>query len=323
MTPSPPPAAGPIDAPRLPLPDGSTFLTDGGLETDLVFHHGVELPEFAAFPLLETPEGRARLLAYYEAYLAIARDCGTGFVLETPTWRASAAWGERLGYDAAALDRVNRLAVAFVRDLRDRWAGPGLPVLVSGNVGPREDAYSPATVPTADEARAYHSAQVTTFAAAGVDLVTALTLGSVDEAVGFTRAATDAGVPAVVSFTVETDGRLPSGQPLGAAVTALDAATDGAAAHLMVNCAHPAHFAGVLEPAAAWTARIRGIRANASTRSHAELDEAEELDDGDPDDLARRYAELADRLPRLSLLGGCCGTDARHVRAIASAWPRV
>ena len=299
------------------------FLTDGGLETDLIFLQGVELPEFAAFPLLETAEGTARLCAYYEGYLAIARDSGTGFVLETPTWRASAVWGERLGYDAAGLDRVNRVAVELVAGLRDRWQSPDLPVLLSGNIGPQADAYAPATMLTAEQAQAYHAAQIGTFADAGVDLVTALTLGYVDEAVGITRAAVAAGVPVVVSFTVETDGRLPSGQPLGEAVTALDAATDGAAAHLMINCAHPVHFADVLEPGADWTARIRGIRANASTRSHAELDEAETLDDGDPEDLGRRYAALAPRLPRLAVVGGCCGTDTRHVRAIAREWPAV
>ncbi len=304
-----------------PLTDGRLFLTDGGLETDLLFLQGVDLPEFAAFPLLETEEGTARLVRYYEGYLAIAREAGTGFVLETPTWRASSGWGERLGYDAAGLDRVNRLAVALVAGLRDRWATPDLPVLVSGDLGPQADAYAPATVLTADEAQAYHAPQIATFAAAGVDLVTALTIGYTDEAIGIVRAAVAAGVPAVVSFTVETDGRLPSGQALGEAVTALDEATDGAATHLMVNCAHPTHFAGVLEPRAAWTARIRGVRANASTRSHAELDEAETLDDGDPDDLGRRYADLATVLPRLAVVGGCCGTDTRHVRAIARAVP--
>jgi homocysteine S-methyltransferase len=298
------------------------FLTDGGLETDLLFLQGIELPEFAAFPLLETPEGTARLRAYFEAYLAIAREHGTGFVLETPTWRASAAWGERLGYDAAGLDRVNRLGVSLVAGLRDRWATADLPLLISGNIGPRSDAYAAGTL-SADEAQAYHEAQIATFVGAGVDLVTALTIGTVEEATGITRAAVAAEVPVVVSFTVETDGRLPSGQPLGEAVTALDVATDGAAEYVMVNCAHPTHFADVLEPGTTWTGRIRGIRANASSLSHAELDEAETLDDGDPVDLGRRYAELSALLPRLAVAGGCCGTDPRHVRAIAAGLTRT
>jgi homocysteine S-methyltransferase len=215
---------------------------------------------------------------------------------------------------------VNRQAVAFVGDVRDRWADADLPVLLSGNIGPQADAYRPQTSLTVEQAQAYHRTQITTFADAGVDLVTALTITYVDEAIGIVRAAVAAGVPVVVSFTTETDGRLPSGQPLGEAVTALDAATGGEAAHLMVNCAHPAHFAGALEPAAAWTARIRGIRANASTLSHAELDEAETLDDGDPADLGHWYAELSALLPRLAVAGGCCGTDPRHVEAIAREW---
>jgi homocysteine S-methyltransferase len=305
----------------LPLPDGRLLLTDGGLETDLLFSQGVDLPEFAAFPLLETAEGVERLNRYYASYLAIAREHGTGFVLESPTWRASSVWGARLGYDAAALDRVNRRAVALMAGLREQWAEPGLPILVSGNIGPQADAYRPATSLSVAAAQAYHAAQIATFADAGVDLVTALTVTYVDEAIGITRAAVSAGVPVVISFTVETDGRLPSGQPLGEAVTALDAATGGAAAYLMINCAHPTHFAGALEPGSAWTDRIRGIRANASTSSHAELDEAETLDDGDPADLGRRYAHLAQLLPQVAVVGGCCGTDTRHVAAIARAWP--
>ena len=300
-------------------PDDRLLLTDGGLETDLLFHQGVDLPEFAAFPLLETAEGVERLRRYYVSYLAIAAEHRTGFVLETPTWRASSVWGARLGYDAAALDRVNRRAIALVADLRESWGHPQLPVLLSGNIGPQADAYRPASTLSAAEAQDYHVAQVATFADAGADLVTALTITYVDEAIGITRAAVRAGVPVVISFTVETDGRLPSGQPLGDAVTALDEATDRAAAHLMVNCAHPTHFAGVLEPGSAWTDRIRGVRANASTSSHAELDEADALDDGDPADLGRRYAGLTGLLPRLAVVGGCCGTDARHVAAIAGA----
>jgi homocysteine S-methyltransferase len=307
----------------LSLSDGRLLLTDGGLETDLLFNQGVDLPEFAAFPLLDTPDGAERLRRYYESYLAIAREHGMGFVLETPTWRASSAWGARLGYDAAALDRVNRRAVAVMASLRGSWARAGLPILVSGNIGPQDDAYRPATTGSAAAAQSYHAAQVATFADAGVDLVTALTVTYVEEAIGIVRAAVSAGVSVVISFTVETDGRLPSGQPLGEAVAALDEATDQAAAYLMVNCAHPTHFAGVLEPGSAWTDRIRGIRANASTSSHAELDEAETLDDGNPADLGRRYAHLAELLPQLAVVGGCCGTDTRHVAAIAGAWPGV
>jgi S-methylmethionine-dependent homocysteine/selenocysteine methylase len=294
-------------------------LTDGGLETVLIFDEGMELDAFAAFPLVETEEGRRTLRRYYERYLAIAAEAGAGFVLESPTWRASARWGAELGYDDAALERVNRAAIGLMSDLRTEHAGAVAPLLVSGQIGPQDDAYDPSTRLSADAARDYHAAQVGTFARAGADLVSALTLTYVDEAIGVARAAQDAGIPIVISFTVETDGRLPSGLALADAIRAVDQATDGTPAWYMVNCAHPTHFAHVLDEDGPWD-RVRALRANASTRSHAELDEAPDLDDGDPVDLGQRYAALRSRLPALTVVGGCCGTDHRHVAEIARAW---
>lgn len=293
------------------------FLTDSGLETWLVFHRGVELQDFAAFPLLDDDDGRELLAEYFRAHLEIASRAGTRLVLETPTWRASADWGARLGYDAAALDRVNRAAVALLRELGREFDGVGL--IVSGNIGPRGDGYAPDQLATPDDAASYHRAQIDSFAAAGVDRVTMLTATHVGEAVGVVRAAADVGVPVVIAFTVETDGRLPSGQPLHEAITELDGSTRGAALHLGINCAHPDHFSAALDADPVATARVGLLRANASRASHAELDEAEELDDGDPDELAILYARLLDRHPHLEVLGGCCGTDARHVEAIARA----
>src|SRR4051812_15969697 len=251
------------------------LITDGGLETTLVFHEGIELPEFAAFPLLDRPGGRAALERYFESYFAIAREHGARFQLDTVTWRANRDWGARLGYDRAALDRVNRDAVAFARELAA--GNPDVEVGVSGLVGPRGDGYVVGERMQPDEAQGYHADQIGSFAAAGADLVSALTLTYPDEAVGIVRAATDAGMPVIVSFTVETDGRLPDQTALGEAIEAVDAATDGAAEAFMINCAHPTHFESVLE-GGRWTDRIRGLRANASRRSHAELDAAEELD---------------------------------------------
>jgi homocysteine S-methyltransferase len=129
-----------------------------------------------------------------------------------------------------------------------------------------------------------------------------------------------ADIPAAVSFTVETDGRLPTGQPLHEAIDQVDAETSSGAAYFMVNCAHPTHFADALEYDGAWRQRLVGLRANASSKSHAELDESTELDEGDPQDLGARHAALRDRLPNVTVLGGCCGTDARHVAAICAAW---
>lgn len=293
------------------------MLTDSGLETWLVFHRSTDLADFAAFPLLDDPGGRELLAEYYCDHLGIAAAAGTGMVLETPTWRANSDWGGRLGYDAAALDRVNRDAVEFLRGIAEEH--PEIDVVVSGNIGPRGDGYNPSELLSAEIAEAYHRAQIESFAAAGVDRVTMLTATHTGEPIGIVRAAVAAGVPVVIAFTVETDGRLPSGQPLHEAIAEVDEATDGAALHFGINCAHPDHFSDSLEADSAAIGRIELLRANASRASHAELDEAEQLDDGDPIELGSLYAGLVESHPHLRVLGGCCGTDARHVEAIARA----
>jgi S-methylmethionine-dependent homocysteine/selenocysteine methylase len=302
----------------LPQLEGDLFLTDGGIETSLIFHQGLDLPEFAAFVLLDNEEGLDELRRYYEPYVSLARESGTGLVLETPTWRASPGWAARLDVSPEKLDWLNRRAVALMEELR-RSAGDN-PVVISGCVGPEGDGYRPAKLLSADAARAYHATQIGTFAHTAADMVTAVTMTYADEATGVAQAASDAGLPSVISFTLETDGRLPNGQGLGEAIQAVDEATDGAPAYYMINCAHPTHFDDVLATDEPWRDRIRGLRANASTMSHDELDEAEELDDGDPADLGARYAALRSRLPNLNVLGGCCGTDHRHVAAIRDAW---
>jgi S-methylmethionine-dependent homocysteine/selenocysteine methylase len=304
----------------LPHTDGGTFITDGGMETTLIFHEGLELPEFASFVLLDDPRGTEALLAYFEPYLEIARRRGVAILLDAPTWRANADWGARLGYSPEALADLNRRAVGLLESLRESAAGDP-EIVISGCIGPRGDAYRVHEAMTADEAERYHSAQVETLADTAVDLISALTLAHADEATGIVRAVAPTGLPVVISFTVETDGRLPSGQSLGAAVEQVDAQTDGAAAYFMVNCAHPTHIASALEDAP-WLDRVRGLRANASRKSHAELDEAEELDEGDPDELAAGYHDLRQQLRSLNVVGGCCGTDHRHVDAISAVFTR-
>jgi homocysteine S-methyltransferase len=293
-------------------------LTDGGLETALIFHQGLDLPLFAAFPLVETEDGRAALRAYWQPYLTVAREHRVGFVLDTPTWRANPAWAAQLGYDAQRLRAVNAAAAQFARDL----AADEPATMVNGVVGPRGDGYVVGTEMTPDQAAAYHAEQIDALAAAGVDQVTAITFTHPQEATGFVRSATAAGLSCLVSFTVETDGRLPNGQALRDAIELVDAETGRAAKGFMINCAHPTHFEPALTDGA-WLGRILGIRANASTMSHAELDAAKDLDDGDPTDLAQRYRVLLDRLPALQVLGGCCGTDHRHIRAIGDACLRA
>jgi S-methylmethionine-dependent homocysteine/selenocysteine methylase len=301
---------------------GSLVLTEGGLETWLVHHEGVALPDFAAFDLVRRPGGRAILERHYRSYVELGERERVGVILETATWRASADWGARLGYDARQLALLHHELVALLLDVRASCEPSTEPILVAGCVGPRADAYAPAFRMTVDEAAAYHQAQLATFAATPVDLVVASTLGYVEEALGVARAAASLPVPLVLSFTVETDGRLPSGQGVGAAIEQVDEATGGHVAYYMINCAHPSHVARGLEPDAPWLHRLRGLRANASTQSHAELDEATSLDEGDVDDLAEGFAALRRRWPTLSVVGGCCGTDHRHVERIVRAWSR-
>jgi homocysteine S-methyltransferase len=301
----------------LPQLSGGLYVTDGGLETDLIFNRGVELPEFAAFVLLDDAAGLRALMDYYESFFDIARDHGTGFILDTPTWRANRDWGERLGYDRTRLADANKRWADVTAELRNAWRGEELPVVLGASIGPRGDGYVPGEQMSPGEAAAYHGEQIATFAGTPVEMVTAMTLNYVEEAVGVAQAAGEHGLPSVISFTVETDGRLPTGQPLGEAIERVDAETGGAPAYFMVNCAHPTHFEHVLGDTAC-RERIRGIRANASKMSHAELDEADELDPGDPDDLAAGYARLREHLPNLTVLGGCCGTDHRHVAAVAA-----
>jgi S-methylmethionine-dependent homocysteine/selenocysteine methylase len=288
------------------------YISDGGLETDLIFNRGIDLPEFASFPLVEDAGGRDLLREYYDGYAAVARRAGAGLTLESPTWRANPDWGARVGYDAAALDRVNRAAVGFLQQLRESYADL-VDVRIIGAVGPRGDGYVAGEKADPDVAAGYHQAQVEALAAAGVDVVAAYTITGPEEGIGITRAARRAGVPVLIGFTVETDGRLPDGTPLREAVAQVEAADapDG----FIVNCAHPTHIAPALQDGD-WLGRIVQVNPNASTQSHAELDAAEELDAGDLDLLATSYDGLRARLPGLSVVGGCCGTDARHVATL-------
>jgi homocysteine S-methyltransferase len=300
----------------LPQLDGRPYLTDAGCETDLIFNKGIAIREFAAHTLLDDPTGREALANYYRGFLSLARDANVGFVLDCPTWKAHSYWADDLGASEADLERANRDAAAFSSSLRVEYEDNAEPIVLNGLIGPRGDAYAPEAAIAADEAQRYHAVQIGWLADAGVDMVSALTFTQSDEAIGVVRAAQAAGLPVVVSFTVETDGSLPTGESLGHAIEAVDAATDGGAAYFMVNCAHPDHFIGVIDDSD-WTRRIRGLRCNASRKSHAELDAAEVLDDGDPEEFAMGYRTLSDAMPQLNVFGGCCGSDLRHVTEIA------
>jgi S-methylmethionine-dependent homocysteine/selenocysteine methylase len=304
---------------RLPQLEGGLFLTDGGLETTLIFHRGVDLPHFAAFDLLRTVEGREMLRDYHVPYIEAAKANGYGFVIDGPTWRASSDWGAKLGYSREALAAVNREAVELTVELRDKYETPAMPMVVSATLGPRGDGYVPGERMTVEEAQAYHAEQIGVFADTEADMLTAFTLTNTAEAIGIARAAKAAGMPVALSFTLETDGKLPTGDRLADAIGAVDKATGAYPVYYMINCAHPTHFEGTLREGGAWLKRLRGIRANASKRSHAELNDASDLDAGNPQELGVQYRDLLARYPNIRIVGGCCGTDDRHIACISAA----
>ncbi|MFN3161758.1 MAG: homocysteine S-methyltransferase family protein [Rubinisphaera brasiliensis] len=302
---------------RVKLPEaGRFFVTDAGLETELVFLDEWDLPEFCAATLLETPEGRNRLRRYFSDFIELAKRHACGIVLETPTWRLNPDWAEKLGYSGTDRRRLNFAAVHLMQDMRLAASLPEDQFVVSGNLGPRFDGYKADRVMTPQEAAAYHGDQVETLRDAGVDCITAMTITNSNEAAGIAIAAREAGMPAVVSFTVETDGRLPSEETMREAIEAVEKYAPEAVSYFGINCAHPTHFHEALQAEEEWLSRIGFIRANASTMSHAELDNCSELDAGDPGDLAERYRQLKALLPGLRVFGGCCGTDVRHVSHI-------
>jgi S-methylmethionine-dependent homocysteine/selenocysteine methylase len=303
---------------RLPQLASRLFLTDGGIETTLIFHEGFELRDFAAFELLNSPRGEAALRKYFRSYAVLGRTFNTGLILESPTWRANRDWATRLGYKSDALAEANRRAIRLLEDIREEFAADDRPIVISGCLGPRGDGYIADAAMSTHDAEIYHAEQITTFAGTAADMVSAMTINYVAEAVGIVRAARQVGMPVAVSFTVETDGRLPTGQSLRSAIEQTDAATASYAAYYGINCAHPEHIDHALADRGTWLDRLHGLRANASRKSHAELNESPDVDRGDPEELARDYLRLTKSLPRLNVMGGCCGTDSRHIERIAA-----
>ncbi|MEM9601604.1 MAG: homocysteine S-methyltransferase family protein [Pseudomonadota bacterium] len=301
---------------ELPQLTGKTFLAYTGMETDLLFTQGVDLLGFASYPLLETSRGRELLTGYFTNLIEIGRESGLGVILESPTWVANRDRGAAIGYTPDRLIELNKQAIALMAHIRDK--NSDLPTVLSANIGPRDDAYAPADQMTADVAMAYHSEQVAALSDTEVDLISGYTVAYPQEATGMVLAAKGFELPVIIAFTVETDGKLPNGATLKSAIEEVDKATDGYSSYFMINCAHPDHFNDILsdEP---WMQRLKGIVANASRCSHAELDEADELDDGDPAELGNQLAEISRKYSQINILGGCCGTDSRHLKQIANS----
>ncbi len=299
-----------------PPNNAELFLAYAGMETDLIFNQGIDLPGFASYPLLKTTEGRELLTGYLNDLITLGKVTDVGVILESPTWVANRDRGAAIGYTFDELRKLNQDAIALMAAVRSK--SDHAPIVISANIGPREDAYAPEAQMNSDEAERYHSEQISVLAATDVDVISGYTLAYPSEAIGIVRAARRFGLPVVIAFTVETDGRLPTGELLKEAIAEVDAATDDYAAYFMINCAHPDHFSGILEDAP-WMQRVKGIIANASRCSHAELDQAEELDDGNPTELGAQLSDIRRKFPHIQVLGGCCGTDMRHMGQIVTA----
>jgi len=304
----------------LPQLTESTFLTDGGLETTLIFNQGIDLPHFASFDLLMNEDGRKVLQKYYQNYIAISKPNCKGFLLEAATWRANPDWIEKMGYSLNQMDFINRTAIQDLEIIRNNHEKENFKMPISACIGPRGDGYSPKNKMSVKIAEEYHSFQIKILAETNADLISALTMNYSEETIGIVKAAKKFNIPVVISYTVETGGKLPSGESLEEAIITLDKLTDNYVSYFMINCAHPDHFINVLKSGGNWLNRIGGIRANASTKSHAELDVSETLDEGDKDDLAECYKDLKSLLPNLNVIGGCCGTDHTHMDKICEVW---
>lgn len=303
---------------QLPLKNGTPFITDAGLETELIFREGYDLPEFASFPLVQDEKGIEDIKAYYAHYIDIAKQQNTGLLLESPTWRASTDWGDKLNFSQSEIAECNQLAIELLDEIR-KSSTLKSPFVISGCIGPRYDGYDPQHYMSAEEAERYHEAQIKTFSTTQADVVTALTMTSINEALGISRAAKKYDMPVIISFTTETDGKLPSGETLQQAIETIDKDTYAYPFYYMINCAHPTHFHSELTGDNMWLKRIGGVRANASCKSHAELDEATELDSGNPKELGQQYKILKSRLSNMHVIGGCCGTNHHHVHEMADA----
>lgn len=301
---------------NLPQLSDKICITDAGLETDLCFNHGIDLPEFASYDLLRTQQGYDILYKYFQEYAELAQRFGVGLIMEAPTWRANADWGLKIGDSPDALHQLNLKAIELLEHIKSDYDTESTPIIASACIGPRGDGYRPGELMTAKEAKHYHSTQMATFAQSGADIVSALTLNYIEEAIGITLAAQQHDIPVCISFTVETDGLLPTGDSLAEAIAQVDQATDNGPAYYMINCAHPTHFMHILQDEQC-VKRLKGIRANASSCSHAELDEAEVLDDGNPNELGKQFSEIRENSPHINVIGGCCGTDFRHLEQIA------
>lgn len=300
--------------PRL---EGKFYLTEGGTETEVLYKWGFELPEFAMFPLLDDPKADDVIRNMFRRYLDVAAEQNTGVLLNGHDYRASPDWGAKLGYSDEGLREMQRRTIQFLDEMRAEYADRVSDVYIAACIGPRGDAYGTGGEITADEAEDYHSVQMQNLDGTAADMAVAATFNNVPEAIGVIRAASGVGMPIGVSLTLTPEGRLRSGPTLREAIETVDEATASAAAWFGTNCAHPIEFEDALTDEGPWLDRLRYIRPNAAKMDKIALCSLGHLEDGDPVELGEQMGEIARRLPRADIIGGCCGTDERHLSEIA------
>ncbi|MCH9663117.1 MAG: homocysteine S-methyltransferase family protein [Gammaproteobacteria bacterium] len=308
-----------VPSPLPPYGSGEVFLTEGGSETEIMYRHGFELPEFAMFPLLDNPKAVTIMRDMYCAQLDVAAEYGLSFLLTGLDYRASPDWGGKLGYSPQSLADANIAAIHFLRDIAKDYKGQIPRLLIGGILGPRGDAYNLNASITTESAEDYHAVQLETLKTAGVDFASALTFNNVPEAVGAARAAAKIGVSLSISLTLDNTYCLKSGPSLAEAITAIDEQTGADAPDFyLLNCSHPVEY----EPALGegdWIKRLRGVRPNASKMEKIALCKLGHLEDGNPVELGRQLADLSIRYTHMDIFGGCCGTGDLHLREIAIA----
>ncbi len=285
-------------------------LTDGAIETRAVYEFHRDLTDLEVFTLLGDAQGREILHTIYSTYAQIAAKFNVPMQLGTPTWRASRNW-------TGDVAEVNAQAVALVREVA---SSTGARVVIAGVIGPSSDGYDPSGALNTEDAVTYHREQASALASAGVDLLYAPTFPVTDELQGAARAMSEMKLPFAVAPMLHADGKMPDGTTLAAAIARLDEDAAARPWHYMLGCLYPTHAATALESlfrsAPALAHRVVGLKANGSPLPPESLDGSTTLQTTAPDVFARDLWECAQNFG-LHVLGGCCGTDTRHIEALA------
>jgi S-methylmethionine-dependent homocysteine/selenocysteine methylase len=291
---------------NLPQLSQELFLTDGGIEDTLILDRGIDLSHDAACDSDKDADRELALVRYFQDYASLARDYRVGLMLESPTWQANSDWGIKLGYSYRELKDINRRSISLLEKIRKDYETRKTKIVISGCVGTRKNSCHPSDLMTAIEAEEYHFPQVVTFADTEADLVTAAAMTDAEEAIGIVRAAQFMRMPVTVTFVVETDGKLPTGQTLGEAIARVDGETDQAPLYYGIHCQLTSHFTELFGCDMPWFERVRCIR-------------AAKPDNYSLEELGDRFRSLVRKHPHLNILGGCRGTDTHHVETICLA----